>query len=170
MKLDGIKKVITTLPNRLYVGNVVEQGLPFYSGTISYHLNIGNSHQSNRLVLSVDEFEAACIKVRNHTQEKILPWKPYEIDITDIIERGSELKLDLILTRRNTFGPLHQIPLYAPAYGPNNFITEGEAYSKDYNLVPSGLTNAPKIKLANIKNEEQVAFIKRGEVHNNLNT
>ena len=51
----------------------------------------------------------------------------------------------MILTRRNTFGPLHQIPLLTAAYAPENFVTEGDNFSKNYMLVPSGLASKPKI-------------------------
>lgn len=36
--------------------------------------------------------------------------------------------LRLYLTRRNTFGPLHMKPAIAFSYGPENFVTEGDAF------------------------------------------
>ncbi len=49
----------------------------------------------------------------------------------------------LRLLRRNTFGPLHLVPMRADAYGPDHFVTEGQAWSQTYQLYPSGLLKAP---------------------------
>ena len=51
--------------------------------------------------------------------------------------------LEVVLTRRNTFGPLHQVPLRASGYGPDNFITEGTGFTEEYQLYPAGLLQPP---------------------------
>ena len=67
----------------------------------------------------------------------MIAWQPYEADITEAA--GTGIELDVILTRRNTFGPLHRLPLRAKNYGPNSWTTTGRAWSDDYQLYPSGL-------------------------------
>lgn len=42
------------------------------------------------------------------------------------------------LTRRNTFGPLHLVPMKSGAYGPGHWITGGRAFANDYQLWRSG--------------------------------
>lgn len=49
--------------------------------------------------------------------------------------------MTVVLTRRNTFGPLHALPAKVGAYGPMNWITEGRSFTLDaYALLPTGLT------------------------------
>jgi len=51
-----------------------------------------------------------------------------------------------VLTRRNTFGPLHLTPIEQPAIGPTHFRSEGENWSDDYQLVAVGLAKPPVIE------------------------
>ncbi len=54
--------------------------------------------------------------------------------------------LRLYLTRRNTFGPLHMKPAIAFSYGPENFVTEGDAFDyTGYMLLPAGLREPIKL-------------------------
>ncbi len=73
-----------------------------------------------------------------------------------MISKNSKINLELILTRRNTFGPLHQIPIHTPSYGPLNFITEGDQFSEEYKLIPSGLLTSPQIRRAYSYQQSQV--------------
>lgn len=57
-----------------------------------------------------------------------------------------ELAVEVVLTRRNTFGPLHYAPVFAGAYGPEIFLPEGEDYTDSYSLIPQGLLNGFKVK------------------------
>lgn len=58
---------------------------------------------------------------------------PYEADL--ICPPDRMLAVTLVATRRNTFGPLHQLPVLTQSYGPGSFITEGKAWSDCYELV-----------------------------------
>ena len=77
----------------------------------------------------------------------MIAWQPYEADITNDINMNGEVTIEVVLTRRNTFGPLHQLPVKASAYGPFSFVTEGDEFSKDYILINSGLLKEPVIKI-----------------------
>mgnify|MGYP001131483876 FL=1 len=60
--------------------------------------------------------------------------------------QGDTALLNVVLTRRNTFGPLHALPALVGAYGPGNWITEGPSFTMDaYALLPSGLTHRPNL-------------------------
>ncbi|MFD1677559.1 glycosyl hydrolase, partial [Alicyclobacillus fodiniaquatilis] len=115
VQIDRARKIITGLPEKLEIGDVTGQGLPFYSGVITYILEPGMvPDQSENVLLAFSEFEAAYIKV--HSQQsggKMIAWQPYEIDITEEIRNGWPIEVDVVLTRRNTFGPLHMVPVYA---------------------------------------------------------
>jgi hypothetical protein len=147
VELQGTKRILTTLPEKLKAGTVTDQGLPFYSGRIRYQIPLPKKTEADaRAVLTTPEFEGACIQVYGANQERrTIPWAPYEADITSLTPPGGVIDVEVVLTRRNTFGPLHQIPLRAGGYGPGNWVTSGKGWSDDYMLWPAGLLKAPEI-------------------------
>ena len=146
VEVDGTRRTLIDLPERLAAGSVTTQGLPFYSGRITCHVPVGELPAEGETPFVVlPAFEAACVMVRGDGAEpQMIAWQPYEADVTEHLVSGV-LDLELVLTRRNTFGPLHQIPLRAGAYGPGNFTTSGAAFSDAYMLWPTGLLQPPEI-------------------------
>ncbi len=157
VKIEGKNKSLTTLPAKLNIGCITTQGLPFYSGAVRYNLPLEGLKMEGRcpqrpnsvtkFIISAPENEGALIKVfANDEYVGCAPWSPYEIDITDAVNSGSKtIELEVVLTRRNTFGPLHLIPLRSSAYGPGHFITGGESFSENYMLYPAGLLAPPVV-------------------------
>lgn len=147
VRLDGYIPTLIELPPKLHIGDIVNQGLPFYSGRVTYVLKTGNTAAENeRITLKLGKFGAACIKVQCFgSPEKMLAWPPYEVDITDEMRTGKEIKLEVVLTRRNTFGPLHLFPPISPVYGPGHFTTVGSRFSKNPMLLETGLLEMPEL-------------------------
>ncbi|MBP1990710.1 hypothetical protein [Paenibacillus eucommiae] len=155
VKLEGTHRTIVRLPERLAAQDLTSQGLPFYSGKITYRLegtaetglaeiSLPGSPDHTRCFVKAGRYGGACIKVNPEgAVPQLMAWQPNEADITDELRRGETLSLELTLTRRNTFGPLHHHPLYPDWYGPEQFISEGDFYREDYALVPTGLLEAP---------------------------
>jgi hypothetical protein len=160
--------VLTALPSKLAVGDVTQQGLPFYGGAITYELGCAVPHAlrspGRRFALRAPGMSAACalavctgdtmpdtitldLSAREDCSdaERLIAWAPYEADVTKLVSEDKGLALRLYLTRRNTFGPLHQLPVHTPGYGPGNWVTEGDAFSDAYVLWPSGLLSPPQI-------------------------
>ncbi|HLQ98388.1 MAG TPA: glycosyl hydrolase [Candidatus Dormibacteraeota bacterium] len=156
VSLSGTEKIITNLPTRIEIGDLTKQGFPFYSGVVTYGLDYEQVAQrlvehgdieSEQVMLSIPGFEAACLKVGSSIQRPhMMAWQPYEADITETVKQKKQVYIDVVLTRRNTFGPLHLNPVHSLAYGPDHFITEGSAFSREYMLIPSGLLEQPQIK------------------------
>lgn len=151
VRLEETDCHLVALPSTLEVGSVTSQGLPFYSGTITYHLAPeaiqaaigGAGAQADSLVLKLASCDGACMRVSSKAGgSKLLAWHPYEAELP-AWQDGVEL--DIILTRRNTFGPLHLLPAISMAYGPDHYITEGIHFSEACVLLPAGLTSAPEL-------------------------
>lgn len=128
--------VITELPATLKTGDITCQGLPFYSGSVIYYLE---SALSGKTQVTVKNFGGALVKLLGK-EEEILAFPPYRAEIENL--RG----IEVVLTRRNTFGPLHELPKKAGSYGPFNFLTEGEHWSKEYVLYEQGLLGEVSVK------------------------
>lgn len=135
VELDGIVKTLTTLPQQLAAGDVRTQGLPFYGAGIKYQVQVPTVTDGQRAKLRLDGFDGACVKI----ESKVIAFAPYEVEVTHLA--GKEVTLEYMLTRRNTFGPLHEAPALVGGYGPGNFVTEGEHfYAEQYGLLPQGMT------------------------------
>ena len=150
VRVNGSTAALTNLPATLEPGDLTAQGLPFYGGSVTFLLPRPSAPTGGeRAFLLLPAFEAACAKVvSGPASGKLIAFPPHQVDVTENLRQSDTLALELILTRRNTFGPLHQIPLRAGAYGPGNFTTEGADFSDDYQLYPAGLLQAPEIAFA----------------------
>lgn len=133
-KEEGIVSIIS-LPEKLHFGDISYQGLPFYSGSVFYKLALPKGDYRVHL----HRFGGALVKLLG-CEEKVLAFEPYQDEVKDLQE------VEVVLTDRNTFGPLHQIPKKSMAYGPGNFMTEGEEWSDAYQLYEQGLLERPEIR------------------------
>lgn len=139
---SGSRVILTGLPERLAVGDITGQGLPFYSGSVIYELDgtaAGEEAKHCRVSVKASGFGGAFIKLHGK-EEAAIAFPPYQAELEDL--RG----IEVVLTRRNTFGPLHQCPKEAPSYGPGNFMTTGEGWSDAYMLYPQGLLEKPEVR------------------------
>ena len=75
---------------------------------------------------------AAAIRVN----QKILAWQPYSVEV----EPCDKVEIELSLTRRNTFGPLHQLPAIDVICSPESFVTTDEKWTDEMVVLPCGLT------------------------------
>ena len=64
-----------------------------------------------------------------------IAWEPYTADITEAVRNQLPLRITLVNSRRNSFGPLHIVPVIQAAYGPEHFLTAGDKWSDDYSLI-----------------------------------
>jgi hypothetical protein len=138
----GSRIALTTLPERLGVGDWTRCGLPFYSGRIRLQIPVGSARR-----LSLSPLGAATLVVRNRANGKsqILPWAPFICDLDGLADAQGLVDAEWVLTRRNTFGPLHLTPMDPVWVGPAQFRSEGDQWSDDYQLIPVGMTAPPSL-------------------------
>lgn len=153
VKLDGIRRTLTQLPAKLKVGDIAAQGLPFYSGAVCYQVaDLPKPAEGERITLRMPGYDGGCLELANDYAHQICGWAPYELDVTQVAEKGDTALLNVVLTRRNTFGPLHALPALAGAYGPGNWRTEGDGFTMEqYTLLPAGLTQQPSLVIADVQ-------------------
>ncbi len=146
--LDGRTRTLTDLPDQVGCENFEAYCLPFYTGCMTYHLTpeqyrglLNEDYETaDRIVLSPLSFTGGCVKVTALGRTQVLGWDPYEADVTAAVRAGAPIDVTVVGTRRNVFGPLHQVPRLDGAYGPGNFVTGGQGWTDDYSLLDSGLT------------------------------
>jgi hypothetical protein len=140
VQLTGRKARLIPLPAQLKIGDICGQGLPFYSGKVRYKLPAASG---GRLVLS--HVAAACVNfvLPDGDGRHEVPWPPFECSLESIPDEG--IIAELCLTRRNTFGPLHLVPIEQSWIGPETFRSSGENWSDDYQLIPAGILAVPEL-------------------------
>ncbi|MCL2625114.1 MAG: hypothetical protein FWD31_15750, partial [Planctomycetaceae bacterium] len=118
--LPGGKTRIVSLPKQLAVGDICLQGLPFYGGKIVYDVPLpGDIPAGKEAMMQLPEFFAALVNVwSDGCERRMIGWQPFETCVTGDAARNESLSLELVLNRRNTFGPLHMVPKRSVAYGP----------------------------------------------------
>jgi hypothetical protein len=150
VRLDGGRAVMTRLPETLVAGDVTAQGLPFYTGRICYRAITNTSlAEGESAHVVIRDFGGACARVGGETssQWEMIAWPPHEADVTAAISSGAHVNIEVVLTRRNVFGPLHLTPKEQGAYGPGHWVLTGANYSESYQLYPSGLIESPVIEV-----------------------
>ena len=135
--VDGRRATLVALPDTLLPGDLTKQGLPFYGAGVHYRVPVPGDG-----TLDLTGMEAACAVVPAPDGPRVVAWQPLTVDVSGAVDDG-HVTLDVVLTRRNTFGPLHQVPLLTGFYGPDNFVTDGERWSDTYQLLPCGLLRPP---------------------------
>lgn len=142
--LDGPRATLTAPPRVLEVGDLGPQGLPFYSGLVTYNLGRLDAVADGVTGLLLPVIAGACARVRwDGSEGQLLPWAPFQADVAAAVRQGAPVALDVFLTRRNTFGPLHLVPPIAGTYGPGHWVTTGDRFRLEHQLLPSGLLDAP---------------------------
>ena len=135
VSLDGERTALCRLPEQISLGNLADNRLPFYSGRITYRFTLPECFSPGQpLRLSLEDLHGALALIQAGGVPEQAVWTaPYEADL--ICPPDRMLAVTLVATRRNTFGPLHQLPVLTQSYGPGSFITEGKAWSDCYELV-----------------------------------
>ncbi len=148
VSLEGDKKILGALPEKISVGDLTGQGFPFYTGGVTYKIPLIDDYSGHRkVVLEVPDFQGACIKVDpGKENEKILAWQPNQVEVTDNLKGTQLMTLKVILTRSNSFGPLHHVP-FATVTSPQTYLSRGKNFTKNYTLYPSGILENPRLLL-----------------------
>ena len=147
VRIDGHTRTLTTLPATIANENLENANLPFYTGEVTYLLtpemyaDMLNPDDGARILLSPEAFTGSLVRITADGMDEIrLCWDPYEADVTEVVRAKKTIRVTVVGTRRNVFGPLHLVPAIHGAYGPGHFVTGGDAWSDDYVLIDSALT------------------------------
>ncbi len=136
--------VMTALPETLAAGDWTTQGLPYYSGNLTYQIPLSEL-PSGRLALRLPDCHQACVGVRvNGGPETLLPWEPYQLEISDLVKRdGADfLEVTIYGNRRNSFGPFYLKDMW-PVWVGARFFKMQETSTRQ--SAPQGLNCQPQI-------------------------
>lgn len=140
----GRKAKLTAMPKKIAFGDIVHQSLPFYSGELTYHLDIDT--QENDIEVRVPKYRGGVITASlDGSEEKIIAFEPYRVILENTISGKHRLDLKLYLTRVNTCGPIHLADEKLSWNGPGAYRAVGDSWSYEYNLTRQGILTSPII-------------------------
>lgn len=145
VKLAGRNARIVAPVRQLAFDDLTRQGLPFYTGNVTYHCSLQTDAMDD-LAVRIPHFTGAMIGVRLDGETcSGIAFAPFETGIGTVEPGEHRLDLTLYGNRQNAFGPLHWTRPEAWV-GPGAWRTNGDEWCYEYCLKPLGITAAPRIR------------------------
>lgn len=145
VKVEGSHSKIVTPTRSLYFGDWTNQGLPFYAGNVTYQGSF--SSQAGDLNVQIPQFRNPLLTISvDGKKAGNIALSPYSLKA--ILDKSGEHKIEITAfgNRVNTFGTLHNCDHTTTWFGPNAWRTEGTSWSYEYQLKPTGILVAPKMR------------------------
>ena len=134
---------ITKKASRLLFGDVVPQKLPFYTGNITYRIELQCESSHEDAILEVPHFSAPVLEVFLDGKSKgIIAYAPHKISIGALKEGKHQMEIKLYGNRFNGFGTIHNANDEYKWYGPDAYRTKGSQWSDTYLLHKQGVLSA----------------------------
>jgi len=154
-RISETEYVLTEEPEMLRNGSWVEQGYPFYAGTMRYETSFSLNREpqpGERILIRLPEAKGTLFLVRVNGSDPLpICWRPFEVDVTKSIRKGeNKLSIDVVSSLRNTFGPLHHKAGEIYWVGPGHF-TDEKNWTDAYQLVPYGLIKGAELVIQKIE-------------------
>ncbi len=146
VSVHGRGKRITSPPDKLFFGSITDQGLPFYSGAITYHLNVDTDGEALELTLPQYRAGVPTVSFDDGTPRHVA-FAPYCTTFENVTPGNHRVDIKLYLTRFNGFGPLHCADDKCSYPSPGVYRTTGDRWCYEYRLKPQGLLVSPQIRL-----------------------
>ncbi|MDR2750816.1 MAG: hypothetical protein LBC41_09160, partial [Clostridiales bacterium] len=141
VKLEGIHGALTEPVRALAFGDITRQGLPFYGGNITYHLQA--DFESSVLTVSSFRGHLLSVAVDGAAAGKIA-LAPYKLTLAS--EAGHhEIDITLFGNRINTFGQIHNSDPSLTWWGPQSWHTRDEGWSYEYKPRETGILKSPEL-------------------------
>lgn len=143
---NPIEGIITQEPKKLEDGTWVNQGYPFYSGSMTYKTVVNLQLPSSHTFLRLIHASGILYKIRINGEDagRIL-WRPHLLEITPYVKSGkNEIEITVVSSRQNTFGPLHEKEMIELAAAPDHFENEG-VIRPEFNLFDYGLLGGAEL-------------------------
>lgn len=140
----GKAKTITALPEKLGFDDIVHQGLPFFGGNITYHLEA----EGDSMLIEATRYKGALIGVSVDGERKgRIVYPPYNLEVSGLGEGVHKVDITLFGNRYNAFGPVHKVDEKASWHGPGAWRSEDEDWTYEYVLRKVGLLTSPIIRI-----------------------
>ena len=130
--------------DKLAFGDVTVQGLPFYTGNITYHIPIKTD--GGMISIRSGHYVGAMQEASMDGKEPVaLIYPPYEISFGSVAAGEHMIDVTLYGTRQNGFGPLHLADSKRVFLNPSSWRTVGDEWCYEYMIRKMGVLVTPEI-------------------------
>lgn len=144
VRASGRNAVITPYPEKICFGDLTSQGFPFYGGNITYRFKA--KPVNGKLAITANHYRGALIDVKvDGRQAGSIIYPPYTLTVNTDGDGEKDVEMTLYIHRYNTFGPVHLSDTALRWHGPGAWRSEGDSWSYEYKLRPTGILTAPRI-------------------------
>jgi hypothetical protein len=145
VRLENDTPVVAGAIEKLALGSVTTQGLPFYSGNLTYRATAPDAPKpDHRYFVRVPAYAGVAVRVLvDGVPAGVAAWAPHEVEITRLLKAGAEIGIEILGHRRNSHGPHHHKLLHPHWTGPGEFVAQGEWWREGYGIVAMGLMERP---------------------------
>ena len=143
VRVSGTVKTVTAPVRTLGFGDIVPQGLPFYTGNLRYRFTVETTE--NHFILRVPRYRGGLLKVFvDGVDHGNIAFSPYTKEISCTPGRH-DIDIRLYGTRQNGFAQLHHTPGVYFYQSPNSWRSAGDRWTYEYQFKPMGLLKSPEI-------------------------
>ncbi len=145
VRVRGCRKCIVKKEPLLGFGTVTDQGMPFYSGNITYELPF--TAPGGECAVRVSSYRGAAVTVRvDDGDERIIAYEPYTASFGELEAGEHTMYVTLLGTRHNSFAAMHATDYGNDWYGPDKWRTWGDGWCYEYKYRDMGVLCSPVIQ------------------------
>jgi len=144
VRISGSHGVITPPVRTLCFGDIVPQGLPFYGGNLTYHLEVET--EGSELELAATYYRGHLLRAAVDGKDVgIIAFSPYRLKVDGLAPGKHKIDLTYFGSRVNTFGQLHRMNRVNRWWGPNSWRTAGDDWTYEYRFWVQGVLKSPEV-------------------------
>lgn len=145
VRVDGQIKTVIRPVRELAFGSFTHQGLPFYTGNVTYDIPV-QVGESGTLAVRTEQFRGALIGVDlDGRRIGAIAFSPYLFKADSIAPGAHQLSLTLYGTRQNGFAQLHHTQGVYFYQSPDSWRSRDSLWLYEYQLKPFGILKSPQI-------------------------
>ncbi len=143
VEVNGRERKITALPERLSFDDITRQKLPYYGGSVTYHLPLDRS-EDGRLGLRIPHYRAAVLTASLDGKKLgCVVYPPYEISLGKVKAGTHQVDVKAYISRHNCFGNIHNADRLHPYPSPSSWFSTGSEWTYEYRLKEQGIISTP---------------------------
>jgi len=139
----GTKKMLIEPVRTLAFGTWTQQGLPFYGGNVTYHLEAEFGADA---ILRCPHYRGALMRIAVDGEDLgPVIYSPYQIKLPTLSEGKHQIDVTVYGSRQNTFAPLHHLSTFQYSQGPDAYRSTGDLWNYEYAFADKGLLSSPRL-------------------------
>ena len=142
VRVSGTKKTLTKPVKELGFGDIVPQGLPFYTGNMVYQMKV---RTEGEFCVRIPQYRGGLCEVMldGKTVGEIV-YSPYRLTIPASAGEH-DLSIRLYGTRQNGFAQLHHTQGVYFYQSPNSWRSDGDLWTYEYQFKKAGILKSPEL-------------------------